>query len=252
MEMKLEHPNRESIGGNSASIILYTILSFILGLLYFIIVVVGLSVGIGTSVIGLGLLILLITIGVINGIATIERSIVYGLLGVAIPSPRPNTDEHVSLWKRSAASLRDPLTWKSLLYIFLKLPLSICSFGIMVSFVATSVALLLAPVGYLITTYVLMRNGIHLTPDQYVIAGIHVGVNNPLNVVITGAYDSVMFVRSFAWTIIGIFFSILTRYVLRGLGWIAAELARVMLGPIPIFAENYQSEVLYTRQHRPE
>jgi len=255
MEMSHQHTYTERIYDNRkstiASIILYTVLSFILSLFYFIVVIVGLSLGVGTLVIWIGLPILLLMFGVINGIAAIERSIVSSLLGVEIPSPRPASDVQKSWWKRSASNLRDPLTWKSLLYILFKFPLSICSFSIMVSFVATSIALILVPVGYLIATYVLMLNGVHLTdPDMFM--GLHNGVTNLFNVAVTGTFDPVMFFKSFAWTLVGIVFWLFTRYVLHGLGWVSAEFARVMLSPIPAPIDGAPRDVQYSYQRRPE
>jgi hypothetical protein len=256
MEMQHQHTytkhayaDRKS---NVASIILYTVLSFILSLFYFIVVIVSLSLGIGTLVIWIGLPILLCTFSAISGIAAIERSIVSSLLGVEIPSPRPALDTHKSWWKRSASNLRDPLTWKSLLYILFKFPLSVCSFTIMVSFVATSIAMILAPVGYLIATYVLMLNGIHSQPDAFVLLGLHDGVSNTFNVAVTGTFDSVMFFKSFAWTLVGIVFWLLTCQLLHGLGWVSATFARVMLSPIPAPIGSDPRDVQYSYQQRPE
>jgi Putative sensor len=255
MEMHQQHVYREypytNGKSNTASIILYTVLSFILSLFYFIVVIVSLSLGIGTLVIWIGLPILLLTFGVIGGIAAIERSIVSSLLGVDIPSPRATLDPHKSWWRRSVSTLRDPLTWKSLLYILFKFPLSVCTFSIMISFVATSIALLLAPLGYLIATYVLMLNGIHTQPETFTILGWE-GVSNIFNVAVTGTFDPIMFFKSFAWTLVGIVFWLLTRYVLQGLGWISAEFARVMLTPISASAEDGSRGVQYTYQYRPE
>jgi len=237
MEMHHQHTYTEHtyVNGKSniASIILYTVLSFILSLFYFIVVVVSLSLGVGTLVIWIGLPVLLLTFSVISGIAAIERSIVSSLLGIDIPSPRPAPEVQKSWWKRSASNLRDPLTWKSLLYILFKLPLSACTFSITVSFVATSIALILAPVGYLIATYVLMLNGIHSQPDAFVLLGLQNGVNNIFNIAVTGTFDPVMFFKSFAWTLVGFVFWLLTSYLVRGLGWLSAEFARTMLSPIP-------------------
>ena len=237
--------NRKS---SIASIILYTILSFVLSLFYFIVVIVSLSLGIGTLVIWIGLPLLLLTFGVISGIAAIERSIVSSLLVVEIPSPRPEPGVQKSWWKRSASNLRDPLTWKSLLYILFKFPLSVCSFSLMVSFVTTSIALILSPVGYLIATYVLMLNGIHSQPDAFTLLGLHDGVSNFFNVAVTGTFDPTMFFKSFAWTLVGIVFWLFTRYLLHGIGWISAEFARAMLSPV----NGNPQDVKYSYQQRPE
>jgi hypothetical protein len=256
MEMHHQHTYTKHTDGHRnsyvASIILYNVLSFILSLFYFIVVIVALSLGVGTLVIWIGLPILLLTFGVINGIAAIERSIMSSLLGVDIPSPRPTSDIQKSWWKRSASNLRDPLTWKSLLYILFKFPLSICTFSITVSFVATSIALILAPVGYLIATYVLMLNGIHSQPDAFALLGLHDGVSNFFNVAVTGTFDPTMFFKSFAWTLVGIVFWLLTYYMLRGLGWLSAEFARVMLSPIPAPTSGDPRDVQYSYRYRPE
>ncbi|MBE3559517.1 MAG: hypothetical protein IMW89_09855 [Ktedonobacteraceae bacterium] len=55
--------------------------------------------------------------------------------------------------------------------------------------------------------------------------------------------------RSYQWkhhiALFGILFWLFTRMILRGLAWVAAEMAWVMLSPLPATGEYAQHEVQY-------
>src|SRR5579884_1903614 len=109
--------------------IVYLLLSFPLGLTYFLITVIGLSVGLGTVVIWVGLPILFGTLFAIRGMAVVERQLVASLLRFPMPARYDEQSEaHRSLLHRFSYMLRDPHTWTSMLYMILKLPLGILSF----------------------------------------------------------------------------------------------------------------------------
>jgi hypothetical protein len=128
--------------------IAYLLLSFPLGIIYFVFAITGLSIGIGLAVILLGLFILTAMLAAFRGLAAFERQLSSWLLGVDIPPPPPGPE----IWRHPLVALRklvtDPYTWKSLFYLLAKFPLGILSFIIVVTMFSMTFSLLLAPMLY--------------------------------------------------------------------------------------------------------
>ncbi|MBV9228767.1 MAG: sensor domain-containing protein, partial [Chloroflexi bacterium] len=174
------------------------------------------------------------------GIGAIERSLAREMLGITIAEPRPNRSTQ-GIWRSGLANLRDPLTWKSLLYVLLKFPVSIALFCIAVTLLATTLGLLLAPLGYSIATFVLQIHGIHL--HNAAPAWL-----NPIDLDINGTFEPLMFAKSFIFTCIGVAFWFLTRSLLRGLGEISGILVRALLSPME-WERNMPNEPLMQHQY---
>ncbi len=126
----------------------YLLLAFPLGIAYFVLSVTGLSLGIGLLIIWVGLFVLLALFAGWWGLAVIERLLAVHLLGEEIaPLPTPIVGKG-SLWDRAKEHFRNPVTWKSALYLFLKFPLGIASFVVTVTAVSVCGGLILAPFFY--------------------------------------------------------------------------------------------------------
>jgi hypothetical protein len=128
--------------------ILYLLLSFPLGIFYFIVLITGLSLGFGLAIIGIGILILLVMFLIMRGFAAWERQLSVWLLGtfIAPPDPRPEPLKHPLIALKKY--ITDSYTWKSLAYFLVKFPLAIASFVITVFIVSFSLALISAPLLY--------------------------------------------------------------------------------------------------------
>lgn len=204
--------------------IVFLLLSFPLGLISFLIVVIGLSVGLGTVVIWIGLPILFATLFIIRCLAEAERRMVSSLLRIPMPYRMPESSEpRRGFLRRFGRMLSDPYTWTSTIYMLLKLPLGILSFTLTVTLLVTSAALAFFPLGYLISLLVnviLLKNGI--PSDGTMIPGF---------IEIHGSFDLVMFVRSFLGVPVGIVLWLLTRTLLNALARASGELANALLGP---------------------
>jgi hypothetical protein len=209
----------------TVNFILYMFLSFFLSLIFFVLMIVGLALGVSTFILWIGVPLLIGSFAMIRGMGTIERSLVRELLGVSIAG-HPRNQQGQGLWKSLAASIMDPLTWKSVLYFILKLPISIIFFSLTLTFLVATLGLLLAPLGYAIATFVLQINGIHLqnTPPVWLPSLITLDIN--------GQFEPMMFFKSFIFTAIGIAFWFLTRSIIRGIGNISATLASTFLSPV--------------------
>jgi signal transduction histidine kinase len=104
---------------------LYLLIAFPLGLTYFFVLTAGMISGAFLSILVVGLLILLATIVAAWGFALFERELAIGLLGVNVPPLSLPDAELVSPWRMLVRHMRQPATWKSLVYLFLKLPFGI-------------------------------------------------------------------------------------------------------------------------------
>ena len=125
---------------------LYLFLAFPLGLIYFIYLTVGISVGIGTLIIWIGILILAVVIAGWWLMAGFERVMAMNLLKVDIPPmTTAKTEKAATSLEKLGAYLSNPVTWKGLVYLLVKFPLGTLSFVVLVTLTATTVAFIAAP-----------------------------------------------------------------------------------------------------------
>jgi two-component system phosphate regulon sensor histidine kinase PhoR len=104
---------------------LYLLTAFPLGLTYFLVLTTGMIFGAFLSIVIIGLLILLATIVAAWGFALFERELAIGLLGMNIAPLSLPDPEIVSPWRMLIRHLRQPATWRSLVYLLVKLPFGI-------------------------------------------------------------------------------------------------------------------------------
>ncbi len=142
--------------------IFYLLLSFPLGIAYFVFLVTGISLGVGLAIIWVGIPILVIVLAAAWALSQLERILAIGLLHEDIPDIASREDRSkqleeglgleervfISLWRRLKAHLSDRLTWTGIVYLFLKFPMGIASFVIVVTSVAVSVSFIGAPFYY--------------------------------------------------------------------------------------------------------
>jgi signal transduction histidine kinase len=179
--------------------LLYLLLAFPLGLTYFIVLVVGVSTGAALAVLIVGLGILLATLAASRGAAAIERGLARAVLGVPIATPPDQRG--LSPLDRVVRWLRDPMTWKGLVFVALKFPLGVASFAIVCSSGFFSLVLLFAPLIVLFTT---------VTFFGWI-------VDSPL--------------QALPLVLIGAPAVLLSLHLFNGMAWLWALFARVMLGP---------------------
>ncbi len=177
----------------------YLLLAFPTGLAYFVVLVVGITLGASLAILLIGLAILLATLAAWRGMAALERILARGLLGVPIA---PMVDrrgqppiEQVKGW------LRDPVTWKSLVFVALKFPLGIASFAAVVFGGGFSLILLFSPLIVLVTT---------VTVFGWIVTSS---------------------VQALPLMVAGLIAFLLSLHLFNGLGWLWALFARIMLGP---------------------
>ena len=126
---------------------IYLLLSMFVGLTWHVVLATGLTVGVGTLVIWVGVFVLALTLLAWRGGAWLERRWVGAMLGVHIPDPyRPLPDG--SLWRRARVLASDPATWKDLAYLVVLFPLGLIWFVVTTTVWTLALGLLTAPLWY--------------------------------------------------------------------------------------------------------
>lgn len=133
------------VSGRTYLNLLYLALAFPMGLAYFVFLTVGLSLGIGLTIIWVGLPILALVFAAGWGAAKLERQMAIHLLGAAVPPMAPAAVPGRDLLDRLKAYLGNPVTWKGLAFLAIKFPLGIATFVLLVTLISVSVSLTLAP-----------------------------------------------------------------------------------------------------------
>lgn len=119
----------------------YMLLSLATGIVYFTVVVAGISVSAGVSVLVIGIPVLVLFVGVVRILSLVEGRIVEVMLGERMPR-RPLHPGQPKPWlQRIADMFTDPRTWSTMLYLALMLPLGIVYFTTAVTGIATGAGL---------------------------------------------------------------------------------------------------------------
>jgi len=185
---------------------IYLFLAFPLGLIYFIFLVVGISVGLATIIIWVGLLILLMVIAGWWLLAGLERVMAISLLRVDIPTmSTPRSDKAQTSLEKLGAFLSNPVTWKGLVFLLAKFPLGIVSFVVLVTLTAITIVLITAPLTF---TFI--------QPEVWLWGG-NVWRIDTLGEALIGS-------------VVGVLLFFLSLHIFNALAWVSGKFAQVMLG----------------------
>lgn len=124
----------------------YLVLSFPLGLAYFVFLTVGLSLGLGLSVLLVGIPVLGVVVAATLLIVGFERRLTSWLLGVDVPGRTELTGE--DRWEQLRELATEPGTYAALLYLPLKFAVGTAAFVVTMNALVTGVALLSVPLHY--------------------------------------------------------------------------------------------------------
>jgi len=127
----------------------YLLLSFPLGLMYFLFLVIGFSLGTSLMVIGVGLLILLAMVFMSIGILDFERRLSNSLLDADIPPLDLEAPPGSSIWDRLRYAFRDGTLIKGVTYLFMRFPFGIMGLILAIFTVALPFGMIFAPFSYL-------------------------------------------------------------------------------------------------------
>jgi len=137
----------------------YMLLSLATGIVYFTLVVTGVSLSAGLAVLIIGVPFALLFLALVRAVSLAEGRLVEVLLGVRMPRrPRLGPSEG-GLWQRVLYWLKDRRTWTAMLYMLLQLPLGIVYFTVSVTGLATGLGLIGLPFVQLATGHSYMDFG---------------------------------------------------------------------------------------------
>ena len=125
--------------------LLYLLFSLPLGILYFVVLITGFSLGAGLAITIIGLPLLVVMIFVTYILGDLDRKLTSLFLGVQIAKPEARPSEKETATAILVAQLKSLQFWKELGYLLLKMPLGVIAFTIAVTFVAVSLAFIGAP-----------------------------------------------------------------------------------------------------------
>lgn len=122
-------------------------LSFVLGSLWWGVLLLMLSLGIGNAVLWIGLPLLLGAMLLWRVAAQCERRRIEWLLGISLPAPyHPLADG--TRWQRAFARIGDATTWRDLLYLVLLFPMGVVELFLLCIGLLAPLCLLALPVYY--------------------------------------------------------------------------------------------------------
>lgn len=154
---------RWSVGRWAARIgrvLLYVIISFVLGTLGFSVVLTLLALGAGTAVIWIGLPILVGAVLTARGFAAAGRTLGSSLLGTDLPAPAPKQAPEGAGWgRRLVTPLTDPQSWLDALWILTNFLLSLITFPLALLWTLGSIAVVGGPVSALVLDRTLPNSG---------------------------------------------------------------------------------------------
>ncbi len=159
-------------------------------------------------------------------LAIFERFLARWLLHVEFTSMAPAVIGNPSLWERTKAHLRNAVMWKSLLYLFLRVPFGICALAVVFVLLATSLTLLLAPLLYIVATETYGTGALTSLLSAYspelhsVLIRIYAG----------GRVEIPVLVISLLLTVVGVFALIGSLHVFNGIASAWGWFAQAMLG----------------------
>jgi signal transduction histidine kinase len=189
-----------ALQGQTYRNLLYLLLALPLGVVYLVVVAAGLATGAALSVVFVGLAILVATLIAWRGMAVIERGLARSLLRVHVHPPI-DRDLHVPFRRLVERWLRDPVTWKSLVFVIAKLPLGAVAFALLALPGFSALVLALAPII------------VAFTP------------------VIFFGWEMSTPVQALPFVPAGVLGCLICLHIVNGLAWLFGECARVMLGP---------------------
>jgi hypothetical protein len=128
--------------------ILYLLFTFPLGTAYFVFLITGLSLGFHLVGVWIGVPILLLVFLAWWEMASFERQLAEWLLGLKMPTMSREQLEADSLLDRWIVKLKNPVTWKALLFLLMKFPLGIFSLAVAAFMLILTLFLLMSPLMY--------------------------------------------------------------------------------------------------------
>lgn len=193
--------------------LIYLLLGFPIGLVAFIAVIVGVAVGVSTLVIWIGIPILVATLGMARGFASLERARARACERRALP-PTYYRSRSGSRLRRMIAFLGDPQYWRDVTHAVVALPVRIFTWSLAVTWLSAAIG----GTGYILYGWALAQ-----LPDNETVWEL-IGIESDTAGIIL-------------YTAVGLLFLVTMPRAMRAMAILDVSLARVMLTN-PGAAEN--------------
>jgi uncharacterized membrane protein len=128
----------------------YMLLSLATGVVYFTVVVTGLSLSFGLAILIIGIPFAILFIGIVRLLSLVEGRIVEVMLGERMPRRPLYAERGQPLLSRIGSMFTDPRTWSTMLYMLLMMPLGTLYFSIAVTGMSVSLSLIFGSVAMLL------------------------------------------------------------------------------------------------------
>jgi len=126
--------------------LLFTFITFVTGIIYFVWVVTGASLSVSFLILIIGVPIAILFLLSVQGLALLEGRLVEALLGVRMPRRPLFAQAGLSWLGRLKELLTDKHTWLSMIYMLLQMPLGIVYFTLNVVLITLGLSFMAAPV----------------------------------------------------------------------------------------------------------
>ena len=205
--------------------LLYLVLAFPLGFIYAWLLSFGFLVGLFTTIVGVGFVILALTVGGTRLIARFERWLANALLGTRIspPADRPPAD---GIWATVRSYVDAPSTWRGLGFVFLKFMVGVVGLLFILALVNT-VQLVLAPLRYPTT--------------------VEFGEVNGEPVV----WELATQTEALALFPVGVLFTLIVLHLVNGVAYAVARMADGLLGEPPATTDDSSPSPVAVQPHDP-
>jgi Putative sensor len=184
--------------------IAYLLLTFPLGVAYFIFLVTGISLGVSLAILWIGIPLLIGVLMLSRTFANLERRLTSKLLNIEIALPTSDGVQK-TFWQRAKAVVVDPGTWAEIFYLFSKFVLGIISFVVVVTLLATSLGLMATPFFW----------------NQWGIEAWDVGI--------PGIWTVDSFPKALGVSVIGAIIGVASLHLTNGLAWLYGEYSKAIL-----------------------
>ncbi|MEV7201301.1 sensor histidine kinase [Streptomyces griseoluteus] len=190
----------------------------------FVWTVTMISLGAGLLVTFVGVPVLALALVGCRGFGALERARAGALLKVRVAAPEPLKPSGPGLLPWLGAVLKSGSSWRHLVYALVHFPWAVFSFSVAVSFWTYGWALLTYPLWFWVFPMWAGQGGIQLYGDDH----HSVYLDNPFEITATA--------------LVGLVFTLLTPWVLRGLTTVDGLLVRGLLGPSRLTARVEELE----------
>lgn len=191
--------------------LLYMLLSLFTGLFYFTWASTGVSLGLGLSLLVIGIPFIILFLATVRVLSLVEGRIVETLLGERMPRRPAYTSREGGWLVRIGRLFSDPRTWGTLIYQVMMLPLGVLYFSLAITLLSTGFALLSSPLAAFVT-------------EAFDLGHVTVGLWG-----LGEGHGVVAWLSLLLMACLGFGLLVATLHLARGIGWLHAQIAKRLL-----------------------